>query len=124
LGTLRRTILGSTRGMVGGVTVQPLADFVAAMTEPRTVEEVNDILLFNSAFLGTLAWLASAAVVSRSDGWWYERGQIVLVVAGVVLFWIAWWLDEQRRTRQALKAAGPAVAILSIWVTSVHAVLF
>ena len=93
------------------------------MPEPRPVEEVNGILLFNCAFLGTLAWLASASVVARSNGWWYEFGQVALAVAGIVLFWIAWWLDEQRRTRQALKVAGPAVATLSIWLTSVHAVL-
>jgi hypothetical protein len=93
------------------------------MAEPRSVEEVNGILLFNCAFFGTLAWLASAAAVARSDGWWYELGQIALALAGIVLFWIAWWLDEHGSTRQALHAAGPAVAILSIWLTSVHAVL-
>ena len=109
--------------MVGGVRARSLAHFDAAMAEPRPVEEVNGILLFNCAFLGTLAWLASAAVVARSNGWWYEFGQVALAVAGIVLFWIAWWLDEQRRTRQALKVAGPAVATLSIWLTSVHAVL-
>lgn len=93
------------------------------MAEPRPVEEINGILLFNCAFLGTLAWLASAAVVAKSDGWWYELGQMVLALAGIVLFWIAWWLDEHGRTRRALQAVAPAVAILSIWVTSVHAVL-
>jgi hypothetical protein len=41
-----------------------------------------------------------------------------------VLFWIAWWLDEHGQTRQALQIAGPGVAVLSVWVTSVHAVLF
>jgi hypothetical protein len=94
------------------------------MAQPRPVEEVNGILLFNSAFLGTLAWLASAVVVAKSDGWWYEGGQIALALAGIVLFWIAWWLDARGRTRRALQIAGPGVAVLSIWVTSVHAVLF
>jgi hypothetical protein len=93
------------------------------MTEPRPVEEVNGILLFNSAFLGSLAWLASAVVVAKSDGWWYEVGQVPLAVTGIVLFWIAWWFDERGRTRQALQIAGPAVAVLSIWLTSVHGVL-
>jgi hypothetical protein len=117
-GTLRRTIFGSTRGMVcGWHTFQ-------AMAEPRPVEEVNGILLFNCAFFGTLAWVASAAVVARSNGWWYELGQFALVLVGLVLFWIAWWLDECGSTRKALEVAGSAVAILSIWVTSVHAVLF
>jgi hypothetical protein len=106
-----------------GKLAHPVAHFDAAMAEPRSVEEVNGILLFNCAFLGTLAWLGSAAVVARSNGWWYEFGQVALAIAGIVLFWIAWWLDEQRRTRQALKVAGPAVATLSIWLTSVHAVL-
>jgi hypothetical protein len=94
------------------------------MSEPRTLEEVNGLLLFNSVFLGTLAWLASAASVARSHGWWYELGQMGLALAGVILFWIAWWLDERRRTRQALHVGGSAVATLSIWVTSVHSVLF
>jgi protein-S-isoprenylcysteine O-methyltransferase Ste14 len=94
------------------------------MADPRSVEEVNGILLFNCVFLGTLAWVASAAAVARSHGWWYEIGQAALAVAGIVLFWIAWWLDERRRTRQALQVAGSAVATLSIWLTSVHSVLF
>jgi hypothetical protein len=94
------------------------------MAQPRPVEEVNGILLFNSAFLGTLAWLTSAVVVAKSDGWWYELGQFALALAGIVLFWIAWWLDERGRTRRALQMAGPGVAVLSIWVTSVHAALF
>jgi hypothetical protein len=94
------------------------------MAEPRTLEEVNGILLFNSVFLGTLAWLASAAAVARSNGWWYELGQVALALTGIVLFWIAWWLDERRRTRQALQVSGLGVAVLSIWLTSVHAVLF
>ena len=94
------------------------------MPKPRSLEEVNGVLMFNSAFLGTLAWLASAAAVARSNGWWYELGQVALALAGIVLFWIAWWLDERGRTRRALQVAGPGVAILSIWVTSVHAVLF
>jgi hypothetical protein len=103
---------------------QHAAHFGTAMAEPRSVEEVNGILLFNCAFFGTIAWLASAAVVAKSDGWWYELGQIALALAGVVLFWIAWWFDEHGRARRALQVAGPAVAVLSIWVTSVYAVLF
>jgi hypothetical protein len=94
------------------------------MTKTRPVEEVNRILMFNSAFFGTLAWLASAVGVARSHGWWYELGQMGLAVGGIVLFWIAWWHDDRGRTRQALQVACPALAILSIWVTSVHAVLF
>ena len=94
------------------------------MAPPRSVEEVNGILLFNSVFLGTLAWLASAAAVARSHGWWYELGQIALALTGIVLFWIAWWFDEHRHTRRAVELAGSGVAVLSIWLTSVHAVLF
>jgi hypothetical protein len=97
---------------------------LTAMADPRPVQETNGILLFNTTFFGTLAWLASAALVGKSDGWWYELGQIPLALAGIVVFWIAWWLDEHRRTRQAVHIAGAGVAILSIWVTSVHAVLF
>jgi hypothetical protein len=94
------------------------------MGGPRTREELNSIVLFNSVFFGTLAWLASAAVVSDENGWWYERGQIALALAGVVGFWIAWWFDEHHRTRQALQLGGASVAVLSVWVTSVHQVLF
>jgi hypothetical protein len=94
------------------------------MGGPRTREELNDIVLFNATFFGTIAWLASAAVVSDASGWWYELGQIVLALAGMVLFWIAWWLDAHDRTRKALQFGGAAVAVLSLWVTSVHRVLF
>jgi hypothetical protein len=94
------------------------------MGGPRTREELNAILLFNSVFFGTLAWLASAAVVSNENGWWYERGQIALAVAGIIGFWVAWWLDARDRTREALQFGGAAVADLSLWVTSVHQVLF
>jgi hypothetical protein len=94
------------------------------MGGPRTREELNSIVLFNSVFFGTLAWLASAAVVADENGWWYERGQFALALAGIVGFWVAWWLDAHDRTRQALHLGGAAVADLSLWVTSVHQVLF
>jgi F420-0:gamma-glutamyl ligase len=94
------------------------------MGGPRTREELNSIVLFNSVFFGTLAWLASAAVVADESGWWYERGQFALALAGIVGFWVAWWLDAHDRTRQALHLGGAAVADLSLWVTSVHQVLF
>ncbi|HEX2125054.1 MAG TPA: hypothetical protein VHF45_00675 [Thermoleophilaceae bacterium] len=94
------------------------------MGGPRTREELNSIVLFNSVFFGTLAWLASAAVVANADGWWYERGQIALALAGIIGFWVAWWLDAHGRTRHALQFGGAAVADLSLWVTSVHQVLF
>jgi hypothetical protein len=103
--------------------VGPVQD-LTAMAEPRPVKETNGILLFNSTFFGTLAWLASAAFVGKHDGWWYELGQIGLALAGIVLFWIAWWLDEHRQTREAVQIAGAGAAVLSIWVTSVNAVLF
>jgi hypothetical protein len=93
------------------------------MGGPRTREELDAILLFNAAFFGTLAWLSAAAVVAEASGWWYERGQAVLALAGIILSWIAWWLDSHQSTRSALQAAGAAVAVLSIWLTSVHAVL-
>jgi hypothetical protein len=93
------------------------------MGGPRTRQELNGILLFNSAFFATLAWLAAAATVANAHGWWYERGQVALAVAGIVLGWIAWWFDGHDRTRQAVHAAGAAVVVLSTWVTSVYAVL-
>jgi hypothetical protein len=93
------------------------------MGGPRTRQELNGILLFNSAFFATLAWLSAAAKVANAHGWWYERGQVGLALAGIVLGWIAWWFDCHDRTRQAAHAAGVGVAILSIWVTSVHTVL-
>jgi hypothetical protein len=93
------------------------------MTGRRTRQELDAILLFNAAFFATLAWLAASAKVANAAGWWYERGQIGLAIAGIVLGWIAWWLDSQGRTRTALQPAGAAVATLSVWVTSVHAVV-
>jgi hypothetical protein len=93
------------------------------VTGPRTREELSETLLFNAAFFGTLAWLVAAAVVADADGWWYELGQFGLALTGIVLFWIAWWLDCHDRTRPALEAGGAGLAALSIWLTSVHAVL-
>ncbi|MBD0282523.1 MAG: hypothetical protein ICV69_10080 [Thermoleophilaceae bacterium] len=94
------------------------------MSGPRTRQELNEILLFNSAFFVTLAWFGSAAVVADEDGWWYELGQFALTLVGVVLVWLAWWHDSHGRSRVALQVGGGAVAILSLWVTSVHSVLF
>ena len=89
----------------------------------RTPTEINRILLFNVAFFGTLAWAGSAARVARTQGWWFELGQFGLVLAGLVLFWMAWWLDDRGRCRDALNFAVPAVALLSVWFTSVHSAL-
>ena len=101
----------------------PAVEKFVVMSGPRTREELNAILLFNAVFFATLAWLAAAAAVANAHGWWYERGQVALALAGMVLGWIAWWLDCHARTTQALQAAGAGVAVLSIWLTSVHAVL-
>lgn len=89
----------------------------------RTPAETTRILLFNVAFFGTLAWLGSAARVARSDGWWFETGQLALVLAGTILLWLAWWHDERGRTRTALNFGVPAIALMSVWVTSVHSAL-
>jgi len=43
-----------------------------------------------------------------------------MVLAGLILFWIAWWHLDKGRDRQALVLAGPATVILSVWITSVH----
>jgi hypothetical protein len=94
-----------------------------AMTKRRPPDELTSILLFNLVFFGTLAWLGSANTVADADGWWYELGQIGLAIGGMVLFWVAWWFDERGHERQALLVVAPAVAVLSIWLTSVHAVL-
>jgi hypothetical protein len=93
------------------------------MTPTRSREEIGRILLFNCVFFGTLAWLGSAAIVGRSHGWWYDRGQIVLALAGIICFWMAWWWDQRGQVRQAINSAVPGVAALSVWVTSVHPVL-
>lgn len=108
---------GSTR------TRHPAKTREVSVARRRTPEEVSRILLFNIVFFGSLAWLGSAADVSHHEGWWYELGQIGLALAGIILFWIAWWFDGQGLTRQALGAVVPAVATLSIWLSSVHAVL-
>ena len=89
----------------------------------RTPAETNRILHFNLTFFGTLAWLGSAARVARAQGWWFELGQFGLVLAGLVLFWVAWWLDDRGGHRQALNFAVPAVALLSFWFTTVHSAL-
>jgi hypothetical protein len=90
------------------------------MAPPRPPEETTRILVFNLVFFGTLAWLGSAATVADAGGWWYQLGQVALALAGIVLFWIAWWFDERGLERRALTLAGPAVAILSVWATSVY----
>jgi hypothetical protein len=78
------------------------------------------ILLFNVVFFGTLSWLASAARAAEAAGWWHRFGQLPLMITGLILFWIGWWHLDAGRDRQALMVCGPAVAILSIWLTSVH----
>jgi hypothetical protein len=77
-------------------------------------------LLFNVAFFGTLAWLASGAQATDVDDWWHRYGQLLLMLAGMILFWIGWWHADHGRDRQALNLFVPAVAILSVWLTSVH----
>jgi carbon starvation protein CstA len=90
-------------------------------SETQTAPDENTrILWFNVAFFGTLAWLSSSARVSDTGDWWHRFGQIPLMVAGLVLFWIAWWHLDKGRDRQALSLAGPATVILSVWITSVH----
>jgi hypothetical protein len=89
----------------------------------RTQEETSRILLFNLTFFGTFAWLGSTVDVALDGGWWYGHGQTALALAGMVLFWIAWWLDDRGRPRQALRFALPAVATLSVWVTTVYPAL-
>jgi hypothetical protein len=78
------------------------------------------ILWFNVLFFGTLAWLSSAARAADAGGWWHRIGQVPLVLAGLVLFWIAWWHLDHGRDREALALAGPATIVLSVWITSVH----
>ena len=87
----------------------------------RTAPDRNTrILWFNVLFFGTLAWLSSAARAADAGDWWHRIGQIPLVLAGLVLYWIAWWHLDKGRDRQALTLAGPATVILSVWITSVH----
>ena len=87
----------------------------------RTVPDRNTrILWFNVLFFGTLAWLSSAARAADAGDWWHRIGQIPLVLAGLVLYWIAWWHLDKGRDRQALSLAGPGTVILSVWITSVH----
>jgi hypothetical protein len=83
-------------------------------------DRATRVLLFNVAFFGTLSWLASSAQATDASGWWHRVGQIPLMLAGLILFWICWWHLDAGRDRQAFKLGGPAVAILSIWMTSVH----
>jgi uncharacterized membrane protein len=81
--------------------------------------------MFNVAFFGTLCWLASAAQAgTEGAGWWHRYGQVGLMIVGLVLFWVGWWHVDNGRDRQALSVFGPAVAILSVWVTSVHGSAF
>lgn len=79
--------------------------------------------MFNVLFFGTLAWLGSAAKVAHHGGWWYELGQMALALGGLIMFWTAWWLDTRGQERLALRTAAPAVASLSVWLSSVHSAL-
>ena len=82
------------------------------------------IMLFNVAFFGTLAWLSSSAQASDAGGWWHRGGQLPLMLAGLSLFWIAWWHLDKGRDHEGLMVAGPATVILSVWITSVHGAVF
>jgi hypothetical protein len=87
----------------------------------RTAPDRNTrILWFNVLFFGTLAWLSSAARAADAGDWWHRIGQMPLVLAGLVLYWIGWWHVDKGRDRQALAVAGPGTVILSVWITSVH----
>ena len=87
----------------------------------RTAPDRNTrILWFNVLFFGTIAWLSSAARAADAGDWWHRIGQVPLVLAGLALFWIAWWHLDKGRDREALSVAGPAAVILSVWITSVH----
>jgi carbon starvation protein CstA len=88
------------------------------------VDQQTRTLLFNVVFFATLASLSSAARAAQATDWWHRYGQVPLMLAGVVLLWIAWWHADNGRDRQALTAAGPAVVILSAWLTSVHGAAF
>jgi hypothetical protein len=78
------------------------------------------ILWFNVLFFGTLAWLSSSARAADAADWWHRVGQLPLMLAGLIAFWLAWWHLDKGRDREALTFAGPATAILSVWLTSVH----
>jgi hypothetical protein len=80
--------------------------------------------MFNVTFFGTLSWLGSGAQAADSGDWWHRVGQLPLMLAGLVLFWMGWWHADRGRDRQALIAYGPAVALLSAWITSVHGAAF
>jgi len=83
-------------------------------------DRTTRVLLFNVTFFGTLAWLSSSARATDAADWWHRWGQLPLMLTGLVLFWIAWWHVDKGRDRQGLMLAGPATAILSVWMTSVH----
>jgi hypothetical protein len=93
-------------------------------TVTRPPDRSTRILMFNVSFFGTLAWLGGGAQAAEAEGWWHRFGQLPLMLAGLIIFWIGWWHIDQGRDRQALIAFGPAVAILSIWITSVHGAAF
>jgi hypothetical protein len=78
------------------------------------------ILWFNVLFFGTLAWLSSAARAADAGDWWHRVGQVPLALAGLILYWIAWWHLDKGRDREALALGGPATIVLSAWLTSVH----
>jgi hypothetical protein len=87
----------------------------------RTAPDRNTrVLWFNVLFFGTLAWLSSSARASDGGDWWHHWGQIPLMLAGMILFWMAWWHLDKGHDRQAVTLAGPATVILSVWITSVH----
>ena len=93
---------------------------LSSSTTRTAPDRTARILWFNVSFFGTLAWLSSAARASEAGDWWHRIGQIPLVLAGLTLFWIAWWHLDKGRDRQALTLAGPATVILSVWITGVH----
>ena len=99
-----------------------IVDFVQRRARDNGIVHVHPMAALTKGLKGQEMTEIGLLKAAGADGWWFEQGQFALVLLGSVLFWVAWWHDDNGRHRRALDFAVPG-DVLSVWVTSVHPAL-